>query len=415
MKKNITFVGIVSIALFIIGNFSIVHAATGTISAPANPVCKINPSKTECAFTLSWTSDSNTGIEIWTNTGRFACTGNYTGSGIAYAGTSPMTFSLYTMNNCGATPNIVPDASHFLASTTVFAIQSTDGTSPIITINGSSTDNVPLTISGDYTDLGATANDAVDGSLSVTVSNRSDTSTVGLSYIIYSATDLSGNTTIATRTINTMPDTIAPAITILGSNSVAIIKGASYSDAGATASDNIDGDLTTRIATSSNVNTSVVGTYSVIYTVTDNAGNRATSTRTVNVTSAQNNNASISGGAGSAFTDSTSTATTTTAVTSTSTATSSVSSATSTTSSTSTASNPVIKKLSVVLPKIEFVSTSTATTISATSTASSTDEENTQVATVGLSSINSKDILLWVLAIALLISIGYIIYSRRKI
>ena len=58
-----------------------------------------------------------------------------------------------------------------------------------------------------------------------------------------------------------------------------------YTDAGATATDNYDGDLTSSIVTVNSVDTSVVGSYTVTYNVSDAAGNAATQvTRTVNVT-----------------------------------------------------------------------------------------------------------------------------------
>ncbi len=194
--------------LISIGTFSIANATTGTISATTSPVCKINPNATECGFLLSWNSDSFQGVEIWADngisSGRFTCTGNYINSGIAYTGTVPTTFSLYTYNDCGANPNVVPDASHFLASTTVYAELSTDGTAPVITLNGANPDTQLLTQSGVYTDLGATAFDAIDGTTTVTVLDYSDTSTLGTSTITYTTHDSSGNYATATRTINTV-------------------------------------------------------------------------------------------------------------------------------------------------------------------------------------------------------------------
>ena len=60
--------------------------------------------------------------------------------------------------------------------------------------------------------------------------------------------------------------------------------GTSYTDAGATASDNIDGDITSNITTVNNVDTDVVASYTVTYNVSDSSGNAATEvTRTVNV------------------------------------------------------------------------------------------------------------------------------------
>ena len=59
---------------------------------------------------------------------------------------------------------------------------------------------------------------------------------------------------------------------------------ATYTDAGATATDTCSGTLTDSINTTSNVNTAVVGSYTVTYNVDDASGNSATAvTRTVNV------------------------------------------------------------------------------------------------------------------------------------
>jgi hypothetical protein len=74
-----------------------------------------------------------------------------------------------------------------------------------------------------------------------------------------------------------------PVITILGSNPATIQAGFAYTDASATATDAEDGNLTSSIVATSNVNTNVLGTYSVIYSVTDSSSNTVTATRTVNV------------------------------------------------------------------------------------------------------------------------------------
>ena len=60
--------------------------------------------------------------------------------------------------------------------------------------------------------------------------------------------------------------------------------GGSFIDPGATATDNIDGNLTSSIVVTGSVNTSTVGTYTLNYNVSDAAGNAATQvSRTVNV------------------------------------------------------------------------------------------------------------------------------------
>lgn len=79
-------------------------------------------------------------------------------------------------------------------------------------------------------------------------------------------------------------DTTPPVITLLGSPTVNVTVGGSYTDAGATAFDNVDGDITSKIVTVNPVNTLVPGIYIVTYNVSDAAGNAAAQvTRTVNV------------------------------------------------------------------------------------------------------------------------------------
>ena len=80
------------------------------------------------------------------------------------------------------------------------------------------------------------------------------------------------------------PDTTAPVITLLGNNLVELTVGDVYTDAGATATDDVDGDLTASIVIVSNVDTSIAGSYTVTYNVSDAANNAATEVvRTVNV------------------------------------------------------------------------------------------------------------------------------------
>jgi hypothetical protein len=80
------------------------------------------------------------------------------------------------------------------------------------------------------------------------------------------------------------PDSTPPVIQLLGAATVNITIDAPYADAGATASDAEDGDITSRIVVANPVNTTLLGTYTITYTVSDAAGNAAAPvTRTVNV------------------------------------------------------------------------------------------------------------------------------------
>jgi VCBS repeat-containing protein len=82
-------------------------------------------------------------------------------------------------------------------------------------------------------------------------------------------------------------DAVPPSIQLLGETAMEVASGSSFNDPGATASDNIDGDISNRVVASSNVNTAIVGTYQVTYNVTDLAGNSAPAvSRQVTVTPA---------------------------------------------------------------------------------------------------------------------------------
>ncbi len=76
-----------------------------------------------------------------------------------------------------------------------------------------------------------------------------------------------------------MPDTTLPVITLNGASTMEVAEGDTYSDAGATATDDRDG--TVEVITTGSVDTSTVGTYIITYTATDNAGNTVTRSRTV--------------------------------------------------------------------------------------------------------------------------------------
>jgi hypothetical protein len=79
-------------------------------------------------------------------------------------------------------------------------------------------------------------------------------------------------------------DTTAPSISILGVTPYTVGQGTTYTDPGATAYDETDGDISASITTTNNVSTIDTGYYHVTYNVSDKAGNAAEEkTRTVHV------------------------------------------------------------------------------------------------------------------------------------
>lgn len=70
-------------------------------------------------------------------------------------------------------------------------------------------------------------------------------------------------------------DDLPPIITLSGSDTVNHILNAVYNDAGATATDEFEGNVSSKIFIDNTVNENLVGEYVVTYTVVDEAGNEA--------------------------------------------------------------------------------------------------------------------------------------------
>ena len=161
---------------------------------------------------------------------------------------------------------------------------------PVITIVGNNVVEVDL---GDiYVDQGATATDEEDGDITfgiVTV-NPVDNATTGTYTVTYNITDSAGRAADQrTRTVQVVEDPdptpdLKPVISPIGDNVIAVAQHSVYVDAGATAIDKDDGDVTARIITDDPVDTAHPGTYTVTYNVRDLAGQPADQrTRTVHV------------------------------------------------------------------------------------------------------------------------------------
>lgn len=163
---------------------------------------------------------------------------------------------------------------------------------PTIEITGDA--HVSMEIGETYNDAGATASDAEDGDLtdSIQTTSNVDTSVAGSYQVSYTVTDSDGLSDQVSRSVQvnetaaTEPETdigvnSSPTIEITGDTTVDIEQGVTYNDPGAKASDAEDGDLTGEIRTTSNVNTSIVGTYWVYYAVSDSDGASAQATRSV--------------------------------------------------------------------------------------------------------------------------------------
>jgi hypothetical protein len=78
-------------------------------------------------------------------------------------------------------------------------------------------------------------------------------------------------------------DRRAPTITLKGPASITLAAGQEYIEEGASAVDDIDGDISAGIKINGAVNTTVVGNYTLTYVATDRAGNQGTTQRKIQV------------------------------------------------------------------------------------------------------------------------------------
>lgn len=150
---------------------------------------------------------------------------------------------------------------------------------------------IPFTVQSADRGYGYTLQVSLDGVvISTLTGTANDTTPVPLSFagtltdislgnhvITAVATDLAGNSITATATIEIYQsrDITPPVITRLGDAAVTVEAGSIYADAGATALDDRDGNITASIVTTNPVNSMETGSYTIAYNVSDAAGNPA--------------------------------------------------------------------------------------------------------------------------------------------
>ena len=136
---------------------------------------------------------------------------------------------------------------------------------PVITVTAS-----PSTVEchTSYTDAGATAIDSCDAAPNVASAGSVDVNTRGDYTITYTATDATGNSSTATRTISVVDGT-APVVSLNGAATVAVECHGSFSDPGATATDTCDANPT--VTPSGAIDANTPGVYILTYTAQDAA------------------------------------------------------------------------------------------------------------------------------------------------
>jgi PKD repeat protein len=169
-------------------------------------------------------------------------------------------------------------------------IVSEDISKPLITLLGS--DTVYIEQYRAYADAGATASDQLNGN--ITADMYADPATVstlntiapGSFVLTFNVKDSSGNAAVQrTRTVIVTPDTTRPVISVAGTSPMMVQVNTAFKDPGVTASDFRSSGNVPVIATSfNNVDTTVIGSYTVTYTAEDSTGNISLFVRTVEVT-----------------------------------------------------------------------------------------------------------------------------------
>jgi hypothetical protein len=127
-----------------------------------------------------------------------------------------------------------------------------DASKPILTLVGKNVVQVAATTAKEYTDAGAQCKDKGEGEINHQVEVSGDTVNLrmpGTYNIKYDCMDISGNSAVQLTRKVVVSDKQCPKITLKGKNTVTSEAGFPYKDAGATAFDALDGDLTPAIWT----------------------------------------------------------------------------------------------------------------------------------------------------------------------
>ncbi len=264
-----------------VGSYTVTYNATDANGNAATEVTRTVTVGDTTAPVITLVGDAAITLEVgstYTEQGATA-TDNYDESVTVVIGGDPVDTN--TVGSYTVTYNAT-DANGNAATEVTRTVTVGDTTAPVITLVGDAA--ITLEVGSTYTEQGATATDNYDESVTVVIGGDTvDTNTVGSYTVTYNATDANGNAaTEVTRTV-TVGDTTAPVITLVGDAAITLEVGSTYTEQGATATDNYDESVTVVIG-GDTVDTNTVGSYTVTYNATDANGNAATAvTRTVTV------------------------------------------------------------------------------------------------------------------------------------
>lgn len=166
-----------------------------------------------------------------------------------------------------------------------------DNMPPVIQLVGTDTVRVERTATAGacYAEVASKTYKGIDGTegdltSKIVMSSDLDCKTAGVYTIQFDLTDASGNKAQTRyRTVVVVLDKTGPKLTLQGKDTINIEQCGTYNEAGATAIDNVDGDLTSAIKINGKVDPSTVGDYKLVYTVKDAQSNYSSITRVVRV------------------------------------------------------------------------------------------------------------------------------------
>ena len=126
-----------------------------------------------------------------------------------------------------------------------------------IKLNGG--DNIEALLNGEYKEQGATARFLFWKIKNIKIDGEADISKMGTYKIKYSASFL-GKKASKERTV-VVKDGIEPELILKGKDNIKLYVNGSYTEAGYTATDNIDGDITDKVIVKNEINLEEVGKY----------------------------------------------------------------------------------------------------------------------------------------------------------
>ena len=153
-------------------------------------------------------------------------------------------------------------------------VEVVDTTPPVLTVQE---EEIAYCPNGSVPNVTVSAMDNYDGDITDKVEKRFEGEE-----IIFESTDSVGNTSIV-RKKAVQKDEEGPVLTLNGDESIYVLLHERYVEEGAKATDNCDGDLTSEITISGEVNTDKEGEYTLTYSVKDKSGNESSKTRKVYV------------------------------------------------------------------------------------------------------------------------------------